>query len=551
MRDPVMKVTRTVRLMSLSFLMLVAACDRPAPTASSERPTLRASTIPAQRNRIYQTPDDRFAELADRVPGFGGVYYDSEGRLNIHLKYPQIFPAARPVITAFLGRGLKDFARLAKLNYDVANARVRKGTYDFRELLTWYKSKVVPVAARTQGLTSSGIDDRANRIVLRVAQASQVGAVQERVSVLGLPPNAIDVRVGAVATPESDTLTTEIRPILGGASIEVWNTYPDSAGCTLGFNLAPWVGGELDTTRYAVTAGHCAKPRFTVYSGTEMYQPIRYANVAVEVVDPPTFTDTLTDRCPSGKQCRFSDAALFKYYSASTADQGRVALPGSGSIIYSSTVSISEIYTPILGSPVDMVGKSSGHTSGEIVDICDDWPLPNTNIVYICQVTADYGSTGGDSGSPIIEPLGGGQAFAIGIHVASAPRFSLLSAALWEIYMANQSLGVLDPVYNPSSAPDPPDEPPAYQPLVVTIGGPATVGPNNYTCSVWAAVVEGGVSSFQYSWSGLFTGTEGFVSGTVPPQGGMLEVYVEDANGRVGIAQLQITYDPNNTDWCE
>jgi len=84
----------------------------------------------------------------------------------------------------------------------------------------------------------------------------------------------------------------------------------------------------------------------------------------------------------------------------------------------------------------------------------------------------------------------------------------------------------------------------------VTIDGPTVVGPNNYDCGVWTASVSGGVTPYQYSWTGLFTSSESWVSGTVPSQGGTLEVLVFDAFGWPGIGVLTVTYDPQNNDYC-
>jgi len=88
-------------------------------------------------------------------------------------------------------------------------------------------------------------------------------------------------------------------------------------------------------------------------------------------------------------------------------------------------------------------------------------------------------------------------------------------------------------------------------PFTFYITGPTVVGPNNYSCSSWSAVASGGSSPYSFTWSGLFTGNEITVSGTVPQSGGDLEVYVIDSAGAHGIGSIHITYDPNNQDYCE
>lgn len=90
----------------------------------------------------------------------------------------------------------------------------------------------------------------------------------------------------------------------------------------------------------------------------------------------------------------------------------------------------------------------------------------------------------------------------------------------------------------------------ASSPLSVTVNGPSVVGPNNHTCSQWLASVQNGASPLQYEWTGLFTGTDYYVTGTIPTQGGELHVHVTDGNGWQGIGVITVTYDSGNTDYC-
>ena len=87
--------------------------------------------------------------------------------------------------------------------------------------------------------------------------------------------------------------------------------------------------------------------------------------------------------------------------------------------------------------------------------------------------------------------------------------------------------------------------------LTVTITGPSVVGPNNYTCSTWAASVSGGSTIVSYAWSGFFTSSEGYVQGTIPQTGAQFQVVVVDDQDRHGGALKSVTYDPNNQDSCE
>ena len=87
--------------------------------------------------------------------------------------------------------------------------------------------------------------------------------------------------------------------------------------------------------------------------------------------------------------------------------------------------------------------------------------------------------------------------------------------------------------------------------FTVSIDGPTVVGPNNFSCSVWTAVVTGAADITSYSWSGFFSSQEAFVQGTIPPQGASFQVVVIDSQNRQGGALKQVSYDPSNQDYCQ
>ena len=62
------------------------------------------------------------------------------------------------------------------------------------------------------------------------------------------------------------------------------------------------------------------------------------------------------------------------------------------------------------------MGRSEGWTYGNVTQTCSDRSVINTNITYLCQIVADYGSAGGDSGAPVFEILSGDNVALLGIH---------------------------------------------------------------------------------------------------------------------------------------
>lgn len=392
--------------------------------------------------------------------------------------------------------------------------RVRQAKYDFRQLLGWYRAQVLPTVGGAAELTMTDIDERQNRIVIGVKDAASVETMRQRISGLQVPQDAMGVIQfeGAVveALVEKTSLRTRrldqslsgfVRPLVGG--LKIVHPYLDSLyQCTLGFNLVGWLNGNIGPDRFAVTNSHCAPPRSQVSGILEMGQPTGGANVALEIVDPGWLVNSpqLPD-CYSGQICRFSDAALFRYYFPGNAAYGQVAYPSYGSTTFSRNITVIEIISPVVGWPAHMVGRISGHTNGSIVYSCANLVVYDengpTNMKLLCQSLATYSSNLGDSGSPVIEPVGDGTtAYGLGVHWGKQGNtnyglFSPLYAVLNELYEAMPSNGTLDP-----TAPPPPPPPP---PLSITLTGPSSVR-SGATC-LWTATPTTGVAPYTYLWN--------------------------------------------------
>jgi hypothetical protein len=85
----------------------------------------------------------------------------------------------------------------------------------------------------------------------------------------------------------------------------------------------------------------------------------------------------------------------------------------------------------------------------------------------------------------------------------------------------------------------------------VNINGPAEVGPNTYQCSQWLAQVTGASTIVSYNWTGQFTSSDYYVTGTIPQTGATLNLVVVDDQSRQGYYSKQVTYNANNTDVCQ
>jgi hypothetical protein len=413
---------------------------------------------------MLRTIDDDFAALAEEVPGFGGMYFDTDGVLTIQLVNPEALAFARPKVVALLERGIRWGPGRTNQRAAVAREmRTVRARFDYRQLVSLYRTEVVPLMGTTEGITMTDIDERQNRIVVGVKDASTLAAIREHFANPRIPSNAVEVllfNLPAAETVSRSAKTTtaslsmvnqslqgDLRPAIpGGARIAV--NYQNSIYTgTLGFNLMPWINGTPGTTRYLVTCSHCAWP-LNQMQGVGVGQPTWSGQLAVEIVDPPAFPGVVGGWCPSQKICRWSEAALARYDDSTLADQGMIALPAIGSITFSSRVPIAVMDVPYVGQPVHMIGSQSGRRFGNVAQSCANVAHPqNSLLIMLCQARATYTSMTGDSGSPIIALYGNGTAGGIGIHWGSNGWFSILYQALDELYGASGgAYGVMDPV---------------------------------------------------------------------------------------------------------
>lgn len=320
------------------------------------------------------TLDREFALVTREIPGFGGVYYDRQGRLT--------------AVLTDLGQA----EALRGLNPDV---RIVKGDYDFAQLAGW-KDRLLS-AFRHPGVVFVDADEVRNRVVLGVERGLALrgsGNLDREIARRGVPRGAV-VIVEADPIHQLATLRDQIRPVPGGVQIHFSNFL-----CTLGFNATR--GGVTGF----VTNSHCTDVQGGVES-TRYYQPLSPAAIGTETADP-TYRRNIAG-CPRGRRCRYSDSAFAAYDSGSLSHFARIARTTSrgnlsGSITIDSsnpTFTITSTSSSSVGQEVNKVGRTTGWTFGDVSTTCATVGVSGTNIVQICQDFVDAGVGGGDSGSPV------------------------------------------------------------------------------------------------------------------------------------------------------
>jgi hypothetical protein len=334
--------------------------------------------------------DEEYAQMAEKVPGFGGLYVDEQGTTHVYLQ---------------------NLARAGEMQGISGRVKYQQGEYDFRDLYAW-KGQIRQQLA-VPGAVFLDIDEKRNRIVIGVERGAMdkfTWGLHRFLKSTRMPPEAVIVEPAEPIRP-LELLTDRVRPIAGGFQIQ-----SSTGTCTLGVN-ATRLG-----VRGFVTNSHCTATRGVV-DGTTFNQSVigLFNRIGVETVDPPFFTG---GSCPAGRKCRWSDAAFVAYDSTGLSAGGYIANPAFWGLSSGTTdVNPSTPRLPVTGtlfgsvstgSVVYKVGRTTGGTFGSVTSTCVDTNVGGTSITMLCQDWSSAGAGAGDSGSPVFT-LSGGEATIAGV----------------------------------------------------------------------------------------------------------------------------------------
>lgn len=337
--------------------------------------------------------DDELVRMGREIPGFGGLYYDAQGRPNVYLLDPD-------------GAGRTALKSLG------AEVVVHRGDYELERLVEW-RLELRPILA-LPGVAFLDMDETRNRVVIGLDSSSRSKSLdRDRLELqllsTGIPRQAILLRETAPAKPLAGLLD-KLRPVPGGVQM-VFSGF----ACTLGFNA--FRGKDFGF----VIASHCTDV-FGEAEGTRFFQslPGNSTGIGVEVVDPGFSTGP---PCPPGKRCRFSDSAFAKYDNARLGRLGKIARPVSSGRSMGSTnlkptsarfTIAGRAGSPLAGDTVHKVGRSTGWTFGPVIGTCLDVNL-GADLTLFCQSRVQIGGGPGDSGSPVFTVLPRNKARLVGL----------------------------------------------------------------------------------------------------------------------------------------
>lgn len=453
----------------LSALVVSACVDEDEIVSPEERGQMSLSSVPAEQlleGVPERSTDAEYARIAQRVPGFGGMFIDA-GTPTVYLVDTARKDAAQEAVEALI----REWRLLEDSSVTRLGIQVRQAEYDWLQLLEWRQR--IRDFLGMPGVISLDIDDAQNRLRLGVETLERKQALEQELARVGVPTDAVVIQERVPVVP-AVALTDRVRPVRGGLQIYYgWN-------CTLSFNTyQPGYGYSF------VTASHCSDDRSEVDSGS-YYQPSQADTnyIGLEVKDPAFFTGY---PCPAGRRCRYSDANLSKYDSEAYLDYGYIARTTywdrwSGSLTIASYPRfriVDEGYAPVVGMRVYKMGRTTGWTGWDVSYTCEDIDVQYTDITLLCQTLVPAGVGGGDSGSPVFSILSGYNVRLWGVLWGRNDYGT--EFAFSRIYQVEQELGSL-----PTEL------------LDVDIMGSTLVPPNDI-CE-WEADVEGGVPPYSYKW---------------------------------------------------
>jgi hypothetical protein len=178
--------TRAVALRTLTCRV----GPRSDPPAAS--PPVASEGAGRRPGRPY-TIDDRFADLARAVPGgFGGLWLEGSV-LHVNLvelsKREQAQSALKVELRGEFGPGA---ATGQRASVDLDRIVFHQGRYDYLQLTGWYAR--LPASLGYDGVTSTDIDERRNRIRIGVRDDASAERVRRRIAELGIPSEAVLVQ---------------------------------------------------------------------------------------------------------------------------------------------------------------------------------------------------------------------------------------------------------------------------------------------------------------------------------------------------------------------
>jgi hypothetical protein len=146
-------------------------------------PDVIAAGQGSQQRSTMESYDDLLVRVEERVPGFGGMFVDSDGRLAIYLLDPVRLPDARSAITAVFGTS----------RIPAAGVRAARGQYTVSQLKVW--TERASALLKMAGVILVDLDEAKNRVTIGVEDSSRTRPVEQALSSMKVPREAVLIQV--------------------------------------------------------------------------------------------------------------------------------------------------------------------------------------------------------------------------------------------------------------------------------------------------------------------------------------------------------------------
>ena len=397
--------------------------------------TSRLASVALQRARTLrvETIDDRYEAIAEQVEGFGGAFRGADGNVYAYVTDPARQASAAQAIADRLPGSLRG-----------KNVRLLRGQYDFTTLRRW--KRIAVELHNVPGVSFTDADETRNRVAIGVADETAAARVRAALGSLGIPDAAVVTKI----RPRMDVASTLQDAFATRRGALAVTGAPDGPGgpgyhCTIGFVV------RMDTSdygpaqhplwdaaaRYAVTNSHCGGTQYMGQVKGKLFQYAAFASneIGVEFLDPPFYSQANNPwagiwNCPTGRTCRLSDAAAYKFNNPASAANGTMARtlgPPTYQTVNSLTIdasaptfNLSHYYRcypyPVVcvtdpwvsvavGDTVYKIGSATGWTYGTVTGTCMDEPMLENGVdllkTVFCQTEVSSRVSAGDSGSPV------------------------------------------------------------------------------------------------------------------------------------------------------
>ena len=385
----------------------------PAPVSA---PTVGSGAL--QFSRATRSID---VTLRRSLPSYVGLSVTPQQEIRLTLANGSEFQSARAVGSTVLSQAIRDNPNVFNQALARANLVLAQAALGPRELAD-ARSRMRDVL-RLPKVVFLDLDESCGCIAVGVSDPTAETAVRSFAAQSGVPQSAVRiVRTAPVRAMAS--LQGTFRPSMGGAQIEFIDGGSVFA-CSLGLPTVSFSGGAPGF----LTASHCTVGTRGAMNGTWLSQPggapFWGDKVGMEAIDRPMFDTTTDPACPTGRLCRFSDAAFVAYDRPEFGLTGHIVRPqrrcaGAGVICDLNVERVTDDIrvvladasdpnvSPMMGEVVDKVGRTTGWTSGAVTNTCTDVDLSNddgtdSGMTILCQTIVAAASDHGDSGSPVFE----------------------------------------------------------------------------------------------------------------------------------------------------